>query len=213
MIKVIACSIFKIYIEQLDIDLSNYQFTYLEINQHNQPNLLASKIQEEIDLIKDAERIIILYGLCGNALLSIKAISIPLTLIKVHDCLSVLLGSKQRFNEQFGHRLSSSWTCLSLKKAGYDLYQDDKYEEWLELYDEETANYLKETLSSNASIYISFNLADEQINDEFEVIKGDLSFLKDILTNKSKELIDLYNNQSIVISNDINDVFKIKGEK
>ena len=43
MIKVIACKIYEYYISQLDLSLDNYEFVYLDIQQHNQPHTLAKK--------------------------------------------------------------------------------------------------------------------------------------------------------------------------
>lgn len=40
MIKVIACKIYEYYISQLDLSLDNYEFVYLDIQQHNQPHTL-----------------------------------------------------------------------------------------------------------------------------------------------------------------------------
>lgn len=120
MYKVIACSIYKPYIEELDIDQNQYSMTYLSIHQHNQPQKLARSIQQEIDQTNDdVDTIIVLYGLCGGALLKIQANDIPVIVIKVHDCMSILLGSKEKYNNLTKNNASISWSCYALKQENY----------------------------------------------------------------------------------------------
>lgn len=213
MIKVVACKIFEYYLNKLEISFDNYEFVFLDIQQHNQPHQLAKNIQKEIDQSTDYEKIILLYGLCGNALLEVRANQIPLYLVRVHDCLSILLGSKTRFNELFNDRLSSSWSCYSLKVNGCNVYNDEQYLKWCNDYDQETADYLMSVLNNQNDIYLTYNEADDSqyINNQ-ELIAIDLQFLQDILMFKSSEIIKLNPNQKIIISSEINQVFAIKEE-
>lgn len=186
MIKIISCEIFKPYIETLNLDLD---ITYIEIEGHNYPKRLSKQIQKEIDKCKGYEKIILLYGLCGNAMLNIEARDIPLLIVRVHDCLSILLGSKERFNQLFRDRLSVGWSCYSLE--GNQSSFDD--------YDDEDREYLESILHPKKDIYVTFDL-DEDIDyakNYNEVIKGDLSFLRDIISNRSKELLELNNNEKL----------------
>ena len=186
MIRIISCEIFKPYIETLNLDLD---ITYIEIEGHNYPKRLSKQIQKEIDKCKGYEKIILLYGLCGNAMLNIEARDIPLLIVRVHDCLSILLGSKERFNQLFRDRLSVGWSCYSLE--GNQSSFDD--------YDDEDREYLESILHPKKDIYVTFDL-DEDIDyakNYNEVIKGDLSFLRDIISNRSKELLELNNNEKL----------------
>lgn len=212
MIKVIACAIYQPYIEHLALEQS-LDITYLEIQQHNYPKTLSKNIQKEIDRTKNATKIIILYGLCGNALLEIKARDIPLVLVRVHDCLSVLLGSKKRYHTLFNHRLSSAWSCYSLQQKGVQWVDEKTYQTWNNVYDEETIQYLQSCLCKKCDIYIYLHLPKEQIEESIkEVIVGDLQFLKDILTLQSKELVELKKGQYLTNSLDLEEVFTIKEE-
>lgn len=207
--KVISCAIFQPYIEYLTFDKEQYVFTFLEISQHNQPKKLAKAIQLEIDRSDENEfdKIIILYGVCGGALMALKAHSIPLIVIKVHDCMSILLGSKERFERLTENNKSIGWSCYALKKANYT---NDSLLKWQSYYDEETIAYLKEMLSIDVSYYISLNipLDDEYLDSEKQVLTGDLKFLEKIINLKSNEIVDVYPGQRIVLSIDDN-VIKI----
>lgn len=210
MYKVISCSIFKPYIEELEIKKSEYIFTFLPIRQHNQPQKLSHFIQQEIDQTKCVDKIILLYGLCGNALLNIHANDIPVIVVSVHDCMSILLGSKERYNCLTKNNPSLSWSCYSLKKENYI---NDEIMKWEMLYDKETVEYLKKMLIPEEPYYISFDLSWEQeyIETEKKIIKGDLHFLKDILLLKSKDILYLNKNQRIKQS--INNIIEISGYK
>ena len=213
MIKVIACKIYEYYISQLDLSLDNYEFVYLDIQQHNQQHTLAKNIQKEIDKSRGDEKIIVLYGLCGNALVEIQARNIPVYLVRVHDCLTVLLGSKQRFKQLFSNRLSSSWSCYSLKVNGCNVYEDEQYLKWCQRYDQETADYLKSQLQTQDNVYLIYNYCDDvPFLKNQEQIKIDLKFLKQILLQTSNELVILEKNQKVVISSDIDQVFEIMEE-
>lgn len=207
MYQVIACSIFKPYIEELELNLNHYKITYLPIRQHNQPQKLSQLIQQEIDQTSKVDKIIVLYGLCGGALLNIHANEIPVIVIKVHDCMSILLGSKARYNDLTKDNASISWSCYSLKQENYT---NDEIAKWEMLYDEETVEYLKSMLIPQKPLYISFGLAKEKkyLENEEKILRGDLSFLEKILTLTSKEILVLYKNQKI--KQNINDVIEIK---
>lgn len=199
MYKVISCGIFKPYIEKLDIDRSQYEFVYLKIKQHNQPNQLSYLIQKEIDKSLSFEKIIILYGVCGGALLGIHAIDVPIVIVRVHDCMSILLGSKPRYENITGRNKSIRWSCYSLKVEND---YNDNIQEWELKYDQETVEYLKSILICNEQLYISFDLPEESqyVIEEKHIIKGQFEFLYQILTLKSKELIFLQKSQRIILS-------------
>lgn len=196
MYKIISCAIFKPYIEQLHFNKDNYNITYLSIHQHNQPKKLALQLQKEIDNSKDFDKIIILYGLCGGALLSLKARSVPLVIIRVHDCMSVLLGSKTAYEELTQNDKSISWSCYSLKEENFI---NDNTANWELLYDKETVIYLKSVLIPQTTLYISLKLSQEQsyLQTEDNIIEGNLDFLEDIVLLRSKELLYVYENQKI----------------
>lgn len=196
MYKVISCGIFQPYIEYLGIDKSQYEFVYLKIQQHNQPNQLAKAIQLEIDQSKNFKKIIILYGICGGALLSLRTHNIPLVVIKTHDCMKVLLGSNKRYKELTHENKSILWSCYSLKK---DNYVNDNLLRWKALYDEETIEYLKSILLKTPSLYISLDIPLEKnyLSEERNIILGDLKYLEQIIKLCSNDIMYVYPQQKI----------------
>ena len=204
MIKVIACKVFETYIKDL-ID-ENMNVTYLEVQLHNTPNKLIKLLQDEIDQSQDYEKIILLYGLCGNTLLEIKARDIPLVVVKVHDCLGILLGGHKEYLKHFEHRKSSCWTCKGLlDNKGLSNFKD--YQQWVIDYGVEEADYLKSILCLPCDIYVK--MGDEDNHPEYkENIQGNRKYLKDILSLQNKDLLTLNKNEKLKLTNDDNVIEK-----
>lgn len=204
MIKVIACKVFETYIEGLISE--NMDVTYLEVQLHNTPNKLIKLLQKEIDQSQGYEKIILLYDLCGNTLLEIQARNIPLVVVKVHDCLGMLLGGHKEYLKHFEHRKSSCWTCKGLlDNKGLSNFKD--YQQWVIDYGVEEAEYLKSILCLPCDIYVKID--DEDNHPEYkENIQGNRQYLKDILSLQNKDLLTLDKNEKLKLTNDDNVIEK-----
>lgn len=195
--KIISCKIFETYIQ--DFINQGDEIVYLDIQLHNYPNKLTKLIQQEIDHT-DCKKILILYGLCGNALLNIDAKEKEVIIIRAHDCLSILLGGYQKYIENFGKRKSASWTCrgLLVNDGGSNLKD---YQQWVIDYGIEEAEYLKSVLCQPCHIYIQMD--KEDVNSHYqETIIGDITYLKDIIHLSHEDLLVLYKNEKLRLTND-----------
>lgn len=94
---IIACSVLQDELDMVFGELG-YSFPCIWIPQglHNTPELLREKLQEILDSISHAGRIILCMGYCGNAVLGLKNGSCELVMPKVEDCITLLLGSQER---------------------------------------------------------------------------------------------------------------------
>ena len=72
------------------------EIIYVDSKYHNNPDNLKLKLQEIIDQNKEYERIILLYGQCGNAVLELKSDYSKLVMPKVSDCISLYLGGNDK---------------------------------------------------------------------------------------------------------------------
>mgnify|MGYP005766925075 CR=1 FL=1 len=63
----------------------------LEAKLHNNPDILRNTVQERIDECKDADRVYLTYGNCGNGLLGVRATHCELVLPRTQDCIHTLL--------------------------------------------------------------------------------------------------------------------------
>jgi hypothetical protein len=64
---------------------------------------MRQRIQEAVDAAegKHYDAIALGYALCGTGLAGLRARSLPLVLPRAHDCITLLIGSRARYNEYF----------------------------------------------------------------------------------------------------------------
>lgn len=131
---------------------------------HEQPDKLRETVQREIDAshvkpgffdgVAAAERpydaVLLGYALCSNGTAQLKAGNCSLVIPRAHDCISLLLGSRQRYQAYFDSHpgtywYSSGWIETSFM-PGKERY-DQTLADYIRLYGEENAHYLMEVQS------------------------------------------------------------------
>ncbi len=78
-------------------------FAFLPQGLHNDGKVaMKTAIQAEIDKIdsKDYDAILLGYGLCSNGVEGLSA-KIPMVIPRAHDCITLFLGSKEKYDEVF----------------------------------------------------------------------------------------------------------------
>src|SRR5690606_9018005 len=128
--------------------LSEHVFTFEFLPQglHNTPEILRADLQKAIDAVPDGyDAVLIGYGLCSNGLTGIVARNAPLVIMRAHDCITFLLGSRARYREYFDahpgtYWYSPGWIDSSLM-PGKDRH-DVLRAQYAAQYGEENAEYL-----------------------------------------------------------------------
>ncbi len=159
---------------------------------HDNPEKMRLELQEEIDRISfsSSERyqaIVLIYGLCSNGTVGLIARDIPLVIPRAHDCITLFLGSKERYAREFSRNpgtyyFTTGWVERGSESvgrtsaSGYGLGKT--YEEYVERYGEENAKYLFELERSwmtryNQAVYIEMGLPipftyEEEVRQEAE---------------------------------------------
>jgi hypothetical protein len=120
---------------------------WLDIMLHNSPKKLAAALQEQIDAVAEPSFVIVGYGLCGNGLVGVKAREHTLIIPRTHDCVAIFLGSHQRYVQRF----FASPNTYYLTKGWIDARDEPlaDYHDYVEEFDEETADYLFEMKYKN----------------------------------------------------------------
>lgn len=146
---------------------------------HNTPKNLRARLQDQIDAISqgDADAILLAYGICGTSTLGIQARDIPLVLPRAHDCITLYLGSRARYNEEFNAHPGTYWYSLDymennkggavdggLGAANLGVVEG-MYEEYVEKYGQDNADYLMEVMGAwgqhyDRAVYIDTGLGD-----------------------------------------------------
>jgi hypothetical protein len=222
-IKVYSCQIFEVYLNHLQETMSfdtTFEISYIEIEKHNEPERLQRQLQQAIDTTVGYDYILLLYGICGNSIRGIQAKDIPVLIPRVHDCATILLGGKDKYQEILGHRPSQGWNCLSYDKNNMHdvtLESNPTYLEYKEKYGEDNALYLFEMLfpKSDDPLYLSLGLEEDKtriasLPEGTEIVEGSLQFLTNILSKQWDELLLLQPGEVVDIVYDLDQVITKK---
>jgi hypothetical protein len=140
---------------------------------------MSEKLQEEINNVDpDKYQVILLgYGLCNNGISGLHS-SLPMVIPRAHDCITLLFGSKEAYNEYFQNNpgtffKSSGWLerdedpKANAKSTTSQLGMNKTYQEYIEQYGEENAQFIIESLGDwrknyNRLTYIDTNCGNSQ---------------------------------------------------
>jgi len=145
---------------------------------------MRERLQAAVDASEGAgyEAVLMGYGLCNNGLVGLRARSIPLVVPRAHDCITILLGSKERYLEYFHSHpgvyfKSTGW--IEQDKTPEELEHlsiprqvgmDKSLEDFIARYGEENGRYLHAVLGEHARHYgqMTFIEMGLEPDDRFE---------------------------------------------
>jgi hypothetical protein len=184
---------------------------------HNTPKRLKEMLQDEINLIQQNEydAILLAYGLCGMATVGLVSTRLPTVIPRAHDCITLYLGSRKRYQEEFTTHPGTYWysrdylerneedSSVALGATSQETI-DKVYDEYVQKYGEENAKYLMEVMGAwkehyTRAVFIDMGLGDQQpyehrARDEalsrgwsFERIQGDRSLLNKLIQGEWSE--------------------------
>ena len=110
--KIIACR--TLAEEVLAVLPAGLDYEFLEYGLHNTPDKLRQQLQQSLDQSPAYTTLLFGYGLCSNGVIDLKAPQQTLVIPRVHDCISLLLGARSRYDEEFArypatYYLSRGW--------------------------------------------------------------------------------------------------------
>ncbi|MDR1024706.1 MAG: DUF1638 domain-containing protein, partial [Treponema sp.] len=148
---------------------NNIDITFLRQGNHNVPDILRKVLQDEIDSVEsgkdyhtndtriyaphikdDFDAVLIGYGLCSNGIVGISSNKYKLVIPRGHDCITFLLGSKERYGQYFTNMPGTYWYTMSWIECGTNQSEDSLAETEAEYYrekgyDEEEIKYMIES--------------------------------------------------------------------
>jgi hypothetical protein len=212
-IKCIGCdSLARIVYHCAAISPHRVDVELLRLGLHVQPKKLNIALQESIDEVPDQtyDAIVLGYGLCGQATKGIKARNTPLVIPKAHDCITLYLGSRDRYMDEhekypgtiwytkdYVERSRDSKTSVYLG-ADFETNNPSMYEKYIERYGREKADYLMKIMGDWQKHYDRMVFIDQGIIDtsgeeskakadaeakgwRFEKMTGDLLLIRQLL--------------------------------
>lgn len=145
---------------------------------------MLHRIQAAVDRVDASgyEAVLLGYALCSNGICGLTARSIPIVIPRAHDCITLFLGSRQRYLDYFNSHpgtyfLTTGWIErdtvspeLKPDSISHQMGMDLSYEELVAKYGAENAAYLYETLCDTLKNYnqVTFIEMGLEPNDSFE---------------------------------------------
>lgn len=211
--KFIGCKVLMRELYQLAYSSNNIVDTVWKKQAlHNTPDILRREVQAAIDAVEAEEEkydaILLGYCLCSNGIVGLKSSKTPLVIPRGHDCITMLLGSKEKYQTLFDsygggiYWYSPGWIEHSVM-PGRERY-DIAYKEYAEKYGEDNAQYLMDMEQGwmkeyKCALYVDWPEAHrpdyagftsscaEFLKWEFRAETGDSSLLRDMLNGNWDE--------------------------
>ena len=153
--------------------------TLLRLGLHQDPDDLRDRLQAAIDEANGQgyDAIVLAYGLCGKSTAGLIARDVPMVMVRAHDCITIFLGGRGRYKAEFDRCPGTYWyaqdyierredtgTALSLG-SGIDADVASVYDEYVEKYGKDNADYLMEVMGAwqdhyQRAVFIDMGVGD-----------------------------------------------------
>jgi hypothetical protein len=153
--------------------------TLFQLGLHNDPADLRDRLQAQIDeaVGRGYDAVLLAYGLCGKSTAGLIARDIPVVIPRAHDCITLFLGGRERYQEQFEQHPGTYWyavdyverrggsdTTLSLG-ADTDTDMSGVYDEYVRKYGQDNADFLMEVMGAWKDRYQRAAFIDMGVGD------------------------------------------------
>lgn len=117
---------------------------------------MRESIQEAIDAgeSKKYDAIVLGYALCGTGLAGVRARSVQLVIPRAHDCIALLMGSREKYKEYFNDNPGTYYRSIGwverenqLREQVAGIGLDDNLQALIDKYGEDSGRYLYEEMS------------------------------------------------------------------
>ena len=130
---------------------------------HDEPDELRAALQGRLDALPadKYDAVLLGYGLCSNATAGLVCQQAPMIIPRAHDCITLYLGSRQRYGQEFRDHPGTFWYApdyverggneggsVTLGASGDDRSMAKAHEEYVAKYGRDNADYLMEVLGA-----------------------------------------------------------------
>lgn len=184
----------------------------LRIGLHDRPASLREQLQQRINAVPEntCDAIVLVYGLCGRAIDGLTSTHTEIVVPRAHDCITLLLGSREAYQAQQNEQPGTYWYSQDYLErsgrygesmalgSGMPADLQSVYQQYIEKYGKDNADYLMQTMGSWQAHYTRAVLVEndlgvkrdiaEQAQQEaekrgwqLEKLNGNLSIVKKLL--------------------------------
>ncbi len=152
-IAVVACAVMEIELEHYCQGMDHIvHVEMMEQGLHNDPPLLSNQLQQAVGRVEqrvlDLDAIVLVYGLCSRGTENVRAKNCKLVMARAHDCITLLLGSKERYAQYIKDHPGTYWYSPGWNKhhipPGKERYEK-LYAAYVQKYGQDNAEYLMES--------------------------------------------------------------------
>ena len=120
-LALVACRVLEAEIEALAGGAPHIvRREFFEIGLHDQPTKLRSLLADAVaraEADPAVRQVALAYGLCGLALVGISPRRCPLVVARAHDCITLFLGSKERYAARMSEEPGTYWYTPGWNRA------------------------------------------------------------------------------------------------
>ena len=156
----IACDTLRSEIEHvMSVRNVDRRVIWIEHLLHNVPTKLTAALQDAIGSVEDADRVLLGFGNCGNAIQGLKNGPFELIIPRLDDCISLVLGS-QRYRERYSQEHGAFYLTDGWLNGPHTIEAD--YNDMIEDYGEEEADEVMNMMYAHYSTmaYLDTGLYD-----------------------------------------------------
>ena len=194
MTKIIACQTIEDEIKKVIPEQVEAQ--YMEYALHRHPDKLRREVQLAIDESSEHDTILLGYGLCSNGTAGLSSKDKRLVVPRVHDCISILLGSRDKYQQEFEKHPGTIYLSKGWLDHGGDPYSC--YQDYREEYGEESALWILDQEYKNYQRLAFINTPVGELEEyrrlsreisrllglEYLELEGSLVMLEDLLQGR-----------------------------
>ncbi len=171
--NLVTCEIF--YREMCSIvarSPNQIDLTFMPKGLHDigQSKMLA-RLKETLESLDESlyDALLLGYGLCNNGIVGLRANQIPLVVPRAHDCITLFLGNRKRYEEYFYNHPGTYYVTTGWIERGGNLNpaaaphlqgMNQDYEQLVKKYGEQNAAYLYEELCNLTRNYQQYTYID-----------------------------------------------------
>lgn len=182
--------------------------TLMPFGLHDTPEELRQELQKEVSATNPEryECIALCYGLCSRGTVGIRTEQIPLVIPRAHDCITLLLGSRKRYNEEFSQHpgtyyYSPGWIERKTGEVqqgainnAYAKRTQERFEEYARKYGEDNARFLIQ----QESLWMKHYTRAAFINTGLGNIDAYRRFTQDLAAERGWEYVEIEGDTSLL---------------